>query len=257
MIAIDKLCYNSQLRYVNAGEKLAFALITLCMCIVNRSVFMALIVIVVNGILTVGKGGIPLLRYCRLMAIPLVFLLLSTAAILVNFSASPLDAYAIPLGNIYITSSRESVADGLQLILTALASVSCLYFLSLNTTMTDILTQLKKLHMPSLMIELMLLIYRYIFVLLEIAENILTAQNSRLGNKDFKTSCKSFGSMVSVLFVRSIKKSEALYDAMESRCYDGTINVLIESYPPKAREIAYITVFEILMLMLTIWSKLQ
>ena len=111
--------------------------------------------------------------------------------------------------------------------------------------------------MPGLIIELMLLIYRYIFVLLEVAGNILTSQNSRLGNRDFKTSCKSFRGMVSVLFVRAMKKSGALYDAMESRCYDGTIHVLTENYPPKAKEIAGIACFEILLLILTIWSKLR
>ena len=257
MIVIDKLCYNSNLRYVNAGEKFAFALITLCMCIISRSILMAVLVLIVNGILTVGKGGIPFFRYWKLLMIPLVFLLLSTLAILINFSKTPLDAYAIPVGSIYITSSWHSVYGGLQLIFTALASVSCLYFLSLNTPMTDILNELRKLHVPGLIIELMLLIYRYIFVLLEVAGNILTSQNSRLGNRDFKTSCKSFGGMVSVLFVRAMKKSGALYDAMESRCYDGTIHVLTENYPPKAKEIAGIACFEILLLILTIWSKLR
>ena len=54
-----------------------------------------------------------------------------------------------------------------------------------------------------------------------------------------------------------MKKSGALYDAMESRCYDGTIHVLTENYPPKAKEIAGIACFEILLLILTIWSKLR
>ena len=63
--------------------------------------------------------------------------------------------------------------------------------------------------------------------------------------------------MVSVLFVRSLKKSGALYDAMESRCYDGTIHVLTENYPPKKAEIFLILLFEILLLLLTIWSKLR
>ena len=257
MIVIDKLCYNSNLRYVNTGEKFAFSLITLCFCIISRSIVMAAIVLLINGILTVGIGGIPFFRYLKLMVIPLVFLLLSTIALLINFSPEPLDGYAIPLGAIYITASQASLANALQLICTALASVSCLYFLALNTTMTDILNQFRRLHVPGLLVELMLLIYRYIFVLLDVAYHIITSQHSRLGNRDFKTACKSFGGMVSVLFVRSMKKAGALYDAMESRCYDGTIRVLTENYPPRAREIFWISVFEILLLILTIWSKLQ
>ena len=257
MLLIDKLCYRSNLRYVNAGEKFAYSLLTLCMCIVSRSILLALLVLTVNSFLTVGMGGIPLFRYRNLMLVPLVFLLLSTLAIIVNISRTPLDAYAIPLGSFYITGSFASLYQGLQLILTAMASVSCLYFLALNTPMTDILNELRKLKLPGLLLELMLLIYRFIFVLLEIASSILTAQKSRLGNRDFKTSVKSFGAMVSVLFVRSLKKSGALYDAMESRCYVGTIHVLTENYPPKKAEIFLILLFEILLLLLTIWSKLQ
>ena len=63
--------------------------------------------------------------------------------------------------------------------------------------------------------------------------------------------------MVSVLFIRALKKSGALYDAMEARCYDGTIRVLTENHPPKRAEIFLIAFFEILLLLLTIWSKLQ
>lgn len=56
MITIDKLCYNSKLRYENAGEKFAFAMITLLFCVMSRSIVVACIVLAVTGILTVYKG---------------------------------------------------------------------------------------------------------------------------------------------------------------------------------------------------------
>ena len=59
MITIDKLCYQSGLRHVNAGEKFAFAMITLLLCVVSRSIACACIVLAATGILTVWKGGIP------------------------------------------------------------------------------------------------------------------------------------------------------------------------------------------------------
>ena len=63
MITIDKLCYNSKLRYVNAGEKFAFTIITLLLCVISRSIVIACIVLTATGILTVYKGGAPLFRY--------------------------------------------------------------------------------------------------------------------------------------------------------------------------------------------------
>lgn len=249
---IDKLSYQSNLRYVNACEKTAFAVITLLLCVISRSIAIAVIVSAVMGGLTVGKGGTPLFRYLKLMTIPLAFLLMSTVAILLNWSETPLDAFAIPLGSHYITSSKASLLFGLQLILTALGGVSCLYFLSLSTPMTDILMAFGRFHVPALMIELMLLIYRFIFVLSDISSAISTSQDARLGNKNFSTSCKSFGALGSVLFIRAFAKSSRLYDAMESRCYDGTIRVLQEQYPPRKKEVVWIVLFELLLLFLMI-----
>lgn len=255
MITIDKLCYNSKLRYVNAGEKFAFAVITLIICVISHSMVIAGIVLGTTGILTVWKGGIPISAYIRYLAAPLAFLVLSTVAIVLNVSRVPLDLFAVQIGTYYLTGSRQALFYALRLIFTALASVSCLYFLSFNTPMTDILAVMEKLRCPKLMIELMLLIYRYIFVLLETASAITIAQNSRLGNRNYITSLRSFATMLSVVFIRSIKRSRALYDAMESRCYDGTIHVLKEHVSPNKQEIICIIVFEIVLLFLLFLVK--
>ena len=58
--------------------------------------------------------------------------------------------------------------------------------------------------------------------------------------------------MASALLLRALKKSNALYDAMESRCYDGTIRVLSKEYPAKASEITWIIVYEAVLLLVWI-----
>ena len=243
MLLIDKLSYQSKLRYVNASEKLVYALLTLVLCVLSRSVKVAVLVFAVNGVLTVGKGGIPLFRYIKLLMIPLAFLAAGTAAVMINVSRIPMDAFALPAGEWYITGSCEGIQCGLRLCITALSAVSSLYFLSLNTVMTDILCACRKLHFPSLLTELMLLIYRFIFVLFETASSITVSQQSRLGNRSFKTRIRSFGKLGSSLFILALKRSGALYDAMESRCYDGSIRVLSREQPAKAGEIAVIALY--------------
>ena len=243
MLLIDKLSYQSKLRYVNASEKLVYALLTLVLCVLSRSVKVAVLVFAVNGVLTVGKGGIPLFRYIKLLMIPLAFLAAGTAAVMINVSRIPMDAFALPAGEWYITGSCEGIRRGLRLCVTALSAVSSLYFLSLNTVMTDILCACRKLHFPSLLTELMLLIYRFIFVLFETASSITVSQQSRLGNRSFKTRIRSFGKLGSSLFILALKRSGALYDAMESRCYDGSIRVLSREQPAKAGEIAVIALY--------------
>ncbi|MSS62499.1 cobalt ECF transporter T component CbiQ [Velocimicrobium porci] len=253
MILIDKLCYTSKLRYTNPMIKFLFAIITLILCVAVRSSVIACIVLITTAFLTIQKGGISPSHYIHFMKLPLIFLVLSTIAIVFNISPTPFSAFAIPFFHQYITLSRASLLSAVQLILTALASVSCLYFLSLSTPITDILYVLQRLHCPELLIELMLLIYRFIFVLLEISNSLYISQQSRLGNVDFKTSCKSAGALMSTLLVRAFKKSSFLYDAMESRCYDGTIHVLQETYPVNKLHILYFVLFELTLIGLSVY----
>ena len=205
MIVIDKLCYRSRLRYVNASEKFLYTVATLVICIAGRSPAAAAAAFAANGILTVRKGGIPLSRYLKLLMVPLAFLIPGSAAVIVNISKTPLDAFAFPVGDWYITGSRASVMNGALLWAVALS--------------------------------------------------ITTAQKSRLGNRNYRTKVRAFGSMGCALFIRAFRRANALYDAMESRCYDGTIRVLSEEQPVSRKEICYIAVFEIILLAVTIGSR--
>lgn len=255
MISIDKLCYTSHLRYVNGAEKTAYAILTLSVCIASRSLLIALIVLLANAYLNIKKGGISWIRYIKLMTVPLAFLFLSTIVIIVNISSVPMDAFAFRIGARYLTGSARSIMHGLQLILTALASVSCLYFWSLNTTMTDILAVFRRLHCPKLIAELMLLIYRFIFVLNDIASAITISQHARLGNKDFRTSVKSLGLLGSSLFILSVKQSGELYDALESRCYQGDLRVLSEYQKINIQNLIYTALFECLLILILFWEN--
>lgn len=252
---IDRFCYQSRLRYVNANLKFLFAMLTLLCCLVSRSLLIAGIVLVTNAILVVKMGGIPFVYYRKLMTVPLAFLILSTLTIIINIARQPMDGYALLIGSWYLTGSRVSFVFAVKLICTALAAVSCLYFLTLNTTMTDILGVLERIHVPEIMIELMMLIYRFIFVLMEIASNITISQRSRLGNRNLRTSFYSFGQMTAAVFVRAIKKSRILYDAMESRCYDGKLRVLREQYPVEKRQIVMVIFYECLLFGILIMEK--
>ena len=105
---------------------------------------------------------------------------------------------------------------------------------------------------PDLLLELMLLTYRYIFLLLKTASSITAAQHSRLGNHSLSAARNSFAQMAGSVFLLSLKRSGAQYDAMESRCYDGVIRCLAEHHPAKLREILALVFFETGLLLITI-----
>ena len=253
MIMIDKMAYTSNLRYVNPNLKCFFAFTTLIICLIDSSILVSSITILTMVGITLIFNKTPVTYYLKIMTIPLAFILLSTITIIINVTSIPLDLFAINVGKFYLSISLKSLFLGVNLILKSIACISCLYFLALSTTFTDILLVLKNIHCPNILIELMLLIYRFIFVLLDIAHNITLSQNSSLGNKDFKTSLKSMAELLSVLLVKSLKKASALYDSMESRCYNDNINVLFECSKASTRSIILVILFETFILIISLF----
>ena len=257
MMMIDKLAYSSPWRYKSVYLKSIFAVGTLFICVAVRSFLISCIILILMGCLTVRYSRASLSRYTRMMMWPFAFLIFGTIAILLDISREPAGICSLPVGNHFIIITVYSLTYALRLILVSLASVSCLYFLVLTTPVLDLMTLLKKARCPWILIELMTLIYRFIFVLLDSALSITNAQNCRLGNKDLKTSIKSMGNMLAALLVQALRKSSVLYDAMEARCYDGRIRVLYESGRAEKKDIVAVVLYLAALLVLAVicWQK--
>ena len=70
---------------------------------------------------------------------------------------------------------------------------------------------------------------------------IYISQNSRLGYSNLKTGYNSLGKLIGSLFLSAYKRSQDMYTALESRCYEGDINVIENTY-----KISYINLFMII-----------
>lgn len=239
MISLDTLAYSSPLRQKSPAVKAALAVGMLLVCVSARSMLLSACVLIVMAALTICAGKIPARTFVGFLLLPLGFLLLGTLAVVFYTSTEPGGLLSIPFGGLYVTVDAESLWYGARLASVAAASVSCLYFLSLTTPMTDLIVLLRTLRCPRILLELMFLMYRFLFVLLELAFAIRTAQHCRLGNRDKKTALKSTGALLAVLLERSFARSSQLYDAMESRCYDGEIRVLNRLPPAQRRDVVY------------------
>lgn len=257
MMMIDKLAYSSPIRYKNTGLKGLFAIGTLLICVGFRSFTISMAVLVIMSLSVLKYSSVSPIRYFKMMAAPMIFLLLGTIAIIVDFDDKPVGLIWLAAGSKYIVITAGAVIYALRLILISLASVSCLYFLILTTTMLDLLAALKRMHCPWLLLELMMLIYRFIFVLLDIALAITRAQYCRLGNRNIKTTIYSMGNMLATLFIIAMDKSSRLFDAMESRCYDGELQVLVEHHPVEKRDAVLLGVYLLLLLGIAIICYLK
>jgi cobalt/nickel transport system permease protein len=102
---------------------------------------------------------------------------------------------------------------------------------------------LKSLHIPESVIELSMMIYRYIFVFLDQAAMIHSAQVMRLGDAGAKNSLHSFSMLSSVLFLRSWEQGERLIVAMDARCYDGKLDLMEQTSEVKPTAVLAVVVY--------------
>ena len=236
--AIDYFAQQSRLHSVPAGLKALLALLLIVMVLAAGSPLVSLFVLASAFGLTVFAGGTPARTLLQLFAAPAAFVLLSGIALLFDFSHTAGSVISIPCFGGFLTVTTATQASALRIMMGAAASVSCLYTLCLSTPMYELIAALGRAHLPEILIELMYLIYRYIFVLSGTLSQMKTAAASRLGFTSYRSSMRSTGRIMTSLLVSSFQKASLSFDAMQSRCYTGRLRFLEEPKPLKPAHLA-------------------
>jgi len=231
MFYVDQYVYTNQLRKIHPLEKFLFSIITMIIgLVVNNPGVNILIIIFMLGLL-IFRAKIPAFVVFKMMTIPAGFLILGVITIAFNFAANTNEMILfIPIGDYYLGFTVQSLLLALITLLRSLSSISCLFFLALTTPMLDIIYVLQIFRTPAIITELMLLIYRFIFIFMETAFNIYTAQSSRWGYSTFKGSINSFGILFANLWGKSFIKSQELFISLLSRGYEKELKVINQNY---------------------------
>ena len=137
-------------------------------------------------------------------------------------------------------------------MMTAMASVACLYFLSVTTPMQDLIMVLRKCKIPWLLIEIAVLMYRFIFIIGDMVAATVLAQHCRLGNKTMKDKIKNMGTMLATVLVRSFYKSNRMYEAMEARNSNGQMCVLWECEKATTKEKFFLVLYFIVIVAIAV-----
>ena len=256
MINIDSYAYSNRLRKIHPGEKSLFAMITLAVCLTSPTIITPLIVLVLMAGGIIVLAGIPARVFLKLLFVPLSFLLLSVLTIAFSISSNPLGFWmAQTIKGVTIGIRYPDLIIATGLFFRSLGAVSCLYFLALTTPMTEVITLLHKLKVPVIITELMLLIYRFIFVFMETATTIRRAQLSRSGYVSLKCSFRSMSLLFSALLGKVFVKSQELYNAMAARCYTGEIKVLNKNYPMNRTNYLLIIALELPLILINLLGR--
>jgi cobalt/nickel transport system permease protein len=237
---IDSLAYTNRLRGLQPSHKLSFAIALLILSLVSHAAVQLSIGLWLT-IWIVVYAGIPAKLYLRLLWLPLVFLLTSLPALAMGAVAGDRiqeiqwdiwQGWGISLGTFYIYVSRTGIYQVSLLFARAFASTSCMYFILLTVPFTEILQILRKLRCPELVTELLLLMYRFIFSLLAIADELWTAQNSRCGYRTWKLGMHSLSILIGQLLQRTLVNYRQVSLSLASRGFNGELRVW-NSYPYK------------------------
>lgn len=234
VLVIDIYARRSRYFEWSPALKTAGCVLLLILCAASPSPWVPLVLALVLALLTVGGGGVTLRRYLALLSLPAAFLLLSGLALLWDYAPVKEGVAALPFWRGWLVVTAAAQARARLVMARALGAVSCLYFLSLSTTMPEILRVLRRAHVPPVMTELAVLIYRYLFVLLSAYQAMKDAAASRLGYSGSARSIRTTGAVYGNLLAASFRRAEACFDAMESRCYDGEIRFLQREKPVTA-----------------------
>lgn len=218
---LEDIAQTNCIRDIHPLIKLIVGLGCILISVSSKSVIAPLLIIIVLSIVTVKIAGINPKFYLKLLFIPLGFAVISVAVIMLMRNSGEV-IFSHPVFDWFnLTITRGSVNEGILILSRVFAGMCSLFFISLTTPVTDMFLLAVKCRIPRELIDLSMLIYRFIFVLIEQAIQIYNAQKMRLGYGSLKEGINSFGIMAGALFINTWNTAESLILAMDSRCYDG------------------------------------
>ena len=256
MISLDKVAYTSKLLKNNPSEKLLFSILTLFSCIFFNNIIISLIVLLIMYLSITYLGGIESKLFFKLMSIPLIFLIIGVLTIIiVKLNTNQEALFKINIFSREYGITTNTFIQGFTLMLKSLATVSCLYFLILTTPVLDIFYCLENLKLPKLLVEIIGLVYRYIFLFIDVAQMIYISQDARLGYSTLKASFNSSGRLISSLFLTALKQANESFVCLEARCYTGKLKFIDKSYISSKRNIILILLINIILIAIYFLTK--
>ena len=159
-----------------------------------------------------------------LVAIPFILIALPTV-----FTKPGIPLFELDLALFTLTGTLEGLDFFISVLLKSWASVTAAVVLTATTPPLRLLEALRALRVPAVLVAIVMLMYRYLFVLVDEAQSLMrarTARSAAIGPKSGGSlvwRAKSAGGMAGSLFIRTLDRSERIYMAMLARGYDGTL----------------------------------
>jgi len=207
---------------IEARIKIAFTVIALVINLLSPTIYTP-IAIAVFCLATLMAIRIP----PKLLMLRLIMPLVMAAVVLITqiffYGTTPL--FTIPFWGFNLVGYEEGLARGFLIMCRVIGGVSLILFLGMSTSAHRLLVAASWFRLPKVFIELALLIYRYIFVLIEEAITIKDAQRVRLGYRNWQQSIRSVSTLGGIIVLRAYDRAERVFEAMIARGYTGAMAI--------------------------------
>ena len=187
----------------------------------------ALLTALVLGVVAASQLGMWFVQKRTVAALPFAL-----AALTVIFSTPGRSLLALPILKWELSVTDAGLVRFGSILLKSWLSVQMAVVLTGSTRFPALLQAMHSLRMPRALIVSAGFTYRYIFVIGDEALRMMRARQARSGSPDGKGGgsllwrARVTGGMAGDLFIRSIERSERIYDAMLARGYTGQVRSL-------------------------------
>lgn len=226
MLEIDNCAYLNNIKDVNPLIKLGITFIGVIASMLTQNVNIHILIMLFMTALILFIARVDVKLYIRCLKIPMIFLIIGIGLNLINISFENKDyIFNVNILGLYIGTTEFAIKSSVNILLRAMSCIISIYFLILTTPFNQLIIVLKKLHIPHTLIELMILIYRFIFIFIEEAEEIYKSQQLKFGYTNLRTSYNSMSLLIKTLFFRMMRRYEDMSISLDIKLYDGKFHV--------------------------------
>lgn len=234
MHLIDQYAYTNRYTRANPTFKVMLVLWVIALCLLLNQVTVGIVALVWMACLAILGAKLPARLFGKVLLAEATFLLFSTVGIAVSISSQPPShAWTLSLGAFYLSTSPTALYTMGVVLTRTLGATAALNFLTLTTPLVDMVGVLRQWRVPTAITDLMVIMYRFIFVLLDTLARMVTAQESRLGYQaGYYRVMQNVAQVGAQLFINAHHRSRRLETALIARGYDQELPVLPTLYQP-------------------------
>lgn len=152
-------------------------------------------------------ADVPLAHLAKCLYAPIIFIVIAAASTVVSIDVSPWR----------VTTSSAAVLAGTELLARAIAASAATLMFASTTPMTTLMSSLRRVGVPAACVDVVTVMYRLVFVLLDSTNVIRLAQMSRLGYSTPRKSLNSAGLLVSAVLTRAWWRADRMEIGLSGR----------------------------------------